>query len=251
MNDATSFLTLPDRRLAYQQTQGDSAKNTQSPVVFFSGFASDMMGTKASFLVEKCAEAGRGFLRFDYRGHGQSSGSFVEGTIGDWLEDALIVFDKLTEGPQVLVGSSMGGWMALLVAMARPEKVADIVGIAAAPDFTEDLIVSRLSPAQREQLEQEGITYEEGEDGFRLPFTAKLIEEGRKHLILRGAIKVDAPVHLLQGQRDEEVPWEHALRIAEKLTGDNVRVTFVKDATHRFSRPEDLALLWDVVKGMG
>lgn len=252
MNQNVSFLTLPDRKLAYQQRRGREGANTGKPVLFLGGYASDMTGSKACFLEEKCAGAGRGFLRFDYRGHGQSGGAFTDGTIGAWLDDALAVFDKLTEGPQVLAGSSMGGWIALLLARARPERVAGFVGIAAAPDFTEELVVPNLSFEQEEQLAREGLTYDENAPpDHRVPMTRRFIEEAREHLVLREPLTLNAPVHLLQGQKDEEVPWQFALKLAGHIESPSVRVTLVKDAGHRLSRPEDLGLLWQVVEEMG
>ncbi len=247
-----AFLTLADRRLAYQQLRAVSENERKAPLFFLSGYGSDMTGTKASFLAERCASTGRAFLRFDYRGHGASDGDFVDGTIGAWFDDALAVFDQLTEGPQLLVGSSMGGWIALLLAKARPERVAGFVGVAAAPDFTEDLVRPRLTPAQRAQLEREGLTHDEdAPPDFRLPMTARLLDEARNHLVLRAPLPLNAPVHLLQGQRDADVPWGHALRLAEGLSGADVRVTLIKDGDHRLSRPQDLALLWQTVETMG
>ncbi|NTU76399.1 MAG: alpha/beta hydrolase [Alphaproteobacteria bacterium] len=252
MNDQTSFLTLPDRRLAYQQAQ--APKNTSSEnklgVMFLGGFGSDMTGTKASFLAEKAGLAPLSFLRFDYRGHGQSSDRFENGTLGDWFDDALTVFDRLTEGPQILVGSSMGGWIALLLARARPDRVAGIVGVAAAPDFTEDMILPSLNASRRAQLEREGLTYDEdAPPDHRLPLTLRLIEEARGHLLLRAPLDIRAPVHLLQGQKDREVPWQHALKIAETLTRPMVRITLIKDGDHRLNRPQDLALMWSAIQG--
>jgi pimeloyl-ACP methyl ester carboxylesterase len=250
MDGTTASLTLPDRKLAYQLTRtGNSAK---TPVLFLGGYASDMTGSKASFLAEKCAASGRGLLRFDYSGHGRSSGAFTDGTIGAWFEDSLAVLDRLTEGPQVLVGSSMGGWIALLLARARPEHVAGFVGIAAAPDFTEELVVPTLTEGQREQLAREGLTYDEDAPADRrVPMMQRLIDEAREHLVLREPLPLNAPVRLLQGQRDKEVPWQFALKIAEHLTGDDVRVTFVKDGDHSLSRPQDLELLWATVEAVG
>lgn len=239
------FLTLPDRRLAYQRRRGQ--KNAPG-IVFLGGFASDMTGTKASFLEENCVKAGLSFLRFDYRGHGQSSGDFKDGTIGGWFEDACIVFEQLTEGPQIIIGSSMGGWMALMLAMKMPERVRALIGIAAAPDFTEDLMWPRLTPMQREKLERDGLIYDENASpDHNPPLTLNLIQEARKHLLLRAKIPVKCPVRLLQGLPDTEVPWQHAQRIAENLESDDVRIISVEDGDHRLSRPQDLELLWRTV----
>jgi pimeloyl-ACP methyl ester carboxylesterase len=233
------FLTLPDRRLAYQRLRGSPEK---AGIVFLGGYASDMTGTKASFLAENCQKQDISLLRFDYRGHGQSSGDFKDGTIGAWFDDVLAVLCQLTEGPQIVVGSSMGGWLALMLGVGKPTRVKALIGIAAAPDFTEDLMWQRLSPAQRARLQPDGVI----QDGHA-PVTLRLIEEARKHLLLRASINVTCPVRLLQGMRDEEVPWQHALRIAEKIVHDDVRLTLIKDGDHRLSRPQDLELLWETV----
>jgi pimeloyl-ACP methyl ester carboxylesterase len=251
MQDEIAYLSLADRRLAYQHRRAAGGGKAGIPLFFLGGYASDMSGTKASYLDARCAASGRGYLRFDYGGHGKSDGKFTDGTIGSWFEDALAVLDRLTEGPQILVGSSMGGWIALLLARARPERVAGFVGVAAAPDFTEDLVRPRLSPAQRAQLEREGLTCDEdAPPDFRAPMTARLLDEARNHLVLRGPFSFNAPVRLLQGQCDAEVPWGHALRLAERLTGEDVRVTLVKDGDHRLGRPQDLDLLWREVEGL-
>ena len=232
-------------RLAYRRQAGSGPM-----VVFLGGFAADMAGTKASFLAQWCAARGRGFLRFDYSGHGASEGRFDEGTIGRWAEDARAVIGGLTEGPVVLVGSSMGGWIALLAALARPAPVAGLVGIAAAPDFTEALLWPALSFEQRATLMSRGAIAMPSDYGPPIPITRALIEEGRAHLLLDRPIGLSCPVRLLQGQRDAEVPWEMALRLAEALTAEDVRVTLVKDGDHRLSRPADLALLGRVLASL-
>ena len=214
-------------------------------VVFLGGFNSDMTGSKAEFLAGWCEARGTPFLRFDYSGHGASGGRFIDGTIGRWAEDAGCVLDALTEGPQVLVGSSMGGWIALLQALRRPVRA--LVGIAPAPDFTEDLMWAEFTPAQRAAIEREGVWHRPSEYGAPYPITRALIEDGRRHLLLRGPLPVDAPVRILQGQQDPDVPWDHALRIAKALTGEDVRVHLVKDGDHRLSRPQDLALLGETL----
>ena len=214
------------------------------------GFASDMTGTKAVFLESHCRKRGQAFIRFDYFGHGASSGRFSEGTIGRWREDALTVIDRLTEGPQILVGSSMGGWIMLLAALSRPARVAGLVGIAAAPDFTEELMWNRMTAPIREQVMRTGEWHEPSRYGPDLPITRKLIEEGRHHLLLGQPIPVDCPVRLLQGMEDPDVPWRWAVRIAERLTGTDVAVTLIKDGDHRLSRPQDLARLATVIDEM-
>ncbi len=214
-------------------------------VVFLGGFNSDMTGAKAEELSAFCAGEGRAFLRFDYSGHGASAGRFVDGTIGRWAEDAACLFDRLTEGPQVLVGSSMGGWIALLLALRRPERVAALVGIAAAPDFTAR-IAEELPAEAREAIAREGVWRRPSAYGDPYPITRALLEEGERHMLLRGGggpIPISAPVRLLHGQRDPDVPWHLSLRVAEAVAAEDVRVVLVKDGDHRLSRPQDLALL--------
>lgn len=213
-------------------------------VVFLAGFRSDMQGTKALFLEEHCRRAGRAFVRFDYRGHGASSGAFAECTLGDWLEDALLVIDRLTEGPVVLVGSSMGGWLALRAAMERPGRVVGLVLIAPAPDFTERLILRALGEEQRRRLYREGVLYLPSDYGEPVPITLRLLEEGRRHLLLeRPEVPIDAPVHILHGMRDPDVPWGLSLELAARLSTPHVTVELIGDGDHRLSRPEDLRRL--------
>ena len=213
-------------------------------VVFLGGFRSDMTGTKALFLEEFCRCRGRAYVRFDYFAHGQSSGDFARGTISRWRDDAIAVIDSLTEGPQILVGSSMGGWIMVLAALARPERVAALVGIAAAPDFTADLLPRRLSAAQLRALDEAGRVvlaspYEP--EGYL--YTKALVEDGNRNLVLRGAIPLTCPVRLLHGMADESVPWQQSLALAERLAGSDITLTLIKDGDHRLSREEDLARL--------
>ena len=224
--------------LAWAWQQG-----TNPTIVFLPGFRSDMTGDKATALAAFCAERGQAMLRFDYSGHGSSGGRFEDGTIGRWTDDALAVIDRLTEGPLVLVGSSMGGWIALLVAVARPDHVAALIGIAAAPDFTEALIWPAMTCEQRATLMRDGVFHRPSRYGEPYPITRALIEDGRSRLLLNAPIALDCPVRLLHGQEDPDVPWEMALRIAERFTGRDVQVFLVNDGDHRLSRPQDLALL--------
>lgn len=205
---------------------------------------SDMTGTKALALENHCRQRGLNFVRFDYQGHGQSSGKFAEGTIGLWAEDAVAVLDRITEGPQILVGSSMGGWIMLLTALARIERIAGLVGIAAAPDFTEDLMWDGFSPEIRTEIETRG-RYEQPSEYGDEPYTITraLIEEGRQNLLLRAPIAIHCPVRLLQGMRDADVPWKTALRLSDALESEDVEVTLVKRGDHRLSEPQDLARL--------
>jgi pimeloyl-ACP methyl ester carboxylesterase len=233
-----SYLTLAaGRRLAYRRVPG-----TAPGVVFCGGYTSDMTGTKATALERSCRDQGRAFTRFDYSGHGASSGDFAAGTIGEWADDALAILDRATEGPIVVVGSSMGGWIMLLVALARPERVCGLVGIAAAPDFTEDLLLPQASPGQRRALADQGHWMQpSGYGGEPYPVTRRLIEEAREHLVLRGPIPIACPVHLLHGQRDPDVPWQTALRLAERLQSEEVTVELIKAGDHRLSTEPDLA----------
>jgi len=213
-------------------------------VVFLGGFRSDMTGTKATALESWARRSGRAYLRFDYLGHGQSSGRFEDGTIGRWLDDSLAALDLLTEGPLVLVGSSMGGWLSLLVAHARPQRLAGLVLIAAAPDFTERMLLAKLSPEDRAALERDG-RLERPSQYSPEPsvFTWKLIEEGRNHLVLDKALSLPCPVRLLHGQSDPDVPWEHSLQIAHHLQAPEVITTLIKGGDHRLSTPADIARL--------
>ena len=225
--------------IAYRRLDGKSPG-----VMFLSGFMSDMRGTKALEIECHCKAGGHAFVRFDYRGHGESSGDFVDGTIGAWVDDAVAVLDECTDGPQVLVGSSMGGWIMLLVALARPDRVAGLIGIAAAPDFTEDLMWDRFDDARRETLKREGV-YLEPSDYAEEPYTIthKLIEDGRTRLLLRRPIAIHCPVRLLHGMRDDSVPWMTTSRIAEKILSEDVRIFLVKDGDHRLSRDQDIVRL--------
>lgn len=218
-------------------------------MVFLGGFNSDMTGSKAEDLAAFCAGQGRAFLRFDYSGHGTSGGRFEDGTIGRWAADAAAVLDALTEGPQILVGSSMGGWIALLLALRRPGRVAGLVGIAAAPDFT-TRIEAALPPEIRAIIDRDGVWHRPSAYGDPYPITRALLEEGRQHLLLDAPVRIDVPVRLLHGQQDPDVPWELSLQTAAALTSQDVEVTLVKDGDHRLSRPQDLRLLRRVLSAL-
>lgn len=237
-------LTRGAATIAYRHTPARDPADPRPGVMFLSGFMSDMTGTKVVALEEWAVGQGLSFTRFDYQGHGASGGRFVDGTIGLWAEDALAVLDRVATGRQILVGSSMGGWIMLLTALARPERVAGLVGIAPAPDFTEDLMWYLFDADIRERIEREGVWLRPSEYGPEpQPITRALIEDGRRRLLLRGPIGFAGPVRLLHGQRDPDVPWQTSLRIAEVLATDDVRVTLVKDGDHRLSRPQDIDLL--------
>ncbi|HGG64047.1 MAG TPA: alpha/beta hydrolase [Rhodobacteraceae bacterium] len=231
------------RRIAYHQTAGKSPG-----VVFLGGFKSDMEGTKAIYLQDWAKAQGRAFLRLDYSGHGQSSGVFEEGCIGEWAEDARAVIEACCEGPQVLVGSSMGGWISAILAREIPQKIAGIVGIAAAPDFTEDSMWGDFSTAQRAELIGDGQVALPSDYGEPYIITRKLIEDGREQLVLRDPLDFPFPVRLLQGTADADVDLSVALRLLDHATGDDIRLTLVKGADHRFSTPECLTLIRESVE---
>ena len=235
----TAMLTTPEgRRIAYRKTAGAGPG-----VVFLGGFMSDMQGTKAVALEAWARARGQGFLRFDYSGHGESPGRFTDGAIGDWARDARAVIEAVTEGPQILVGSSMGGWISAILTREIPEKIAGFVGIAAAPDFTEDAMWAGFSPRERARLQQEGQLLLPSEYGDPYPITRRLIEDGRQHLVLRAPLPMGFPVRLLQGAADRDVDPSVALKLFEHIAADDLRLTLVKGADHRFSSPQCLALI--------
>ena len=232
--------------IAYHFTPGKSPG-----VVFLTGLMSDMEGGKALSLEGFCRARGQAFLRFDYSGHGASSGAFTDGTIGRWAEDTVFVLDELTDGPQVLVGSSMGGWIMLLAALQRPHRVGGLLGTAAAPDFTEDLIRPGLTGEQKAALEDDGLVRlpsDYGEDPY--PITKALLDEARGHLLLRAEIPLEVPVRLIHGMEDADVPWRTSLRLAQMLRSADVEVTLVKDGGHRLSEAADLERLYGTLEAL-
>jgi pimeloyl-ACP methyl ester carboxylesterase len=232
--------------IAYRRVSGAAPG-----IVFLPGLRSDMTGNKASYLDEYCRRRGRSYVRFDYFGHGASSGDFAEGTVGRWAADAIAVIDELTEGPQILVGSSMGGWIMLLTARARPECIHALVGIAAAPDATEDLLWPRLDAAQRNELLTSGlVTLPSEYDPAGYTYHHSLIEDGKRHLVMRAPIALNCPVRLLHGMADTSVPWQTSVRLAEQLASHDVAVTLVKDGDHRLSSAADLARLADTLDAL-
>ena len=213
-------------------------------IVFLGGFRSDMTGTKALFLEDYCRRRGRAYVRFDYFAHGKSSGDFAEGTISRWRDDAVAVIDSLTAGPQILVGSSMGGWIMVLAALARKERIAALIGIAAAPDFTTDLLPKRLTEEQRRALDAEGrIVLPSPYDPAGYLYTRALVEDGDRNLVLRNEIALSCPIRLLHGMADESVPWRQSLKLTEGIQSADVVLTLIKDGDHRLSRDADLARL--------
>lgn len=230
--------------IAYAHTP--SRRGPETPgVLFCPGFMSDMTGSKALALEDWAKQNGVAFTRFDYQGHGSSSGRFEDGTIGQWADDAQAVLERACGGPTVVVGSSMGGWIALLLARRRPDLVAGLVGVAAAPDFTEDLMWALFDDKTRRTIVEAGVWLRPSEypEYDAQPITRKLIEDGRDHLIMHSPHPYAGPARLLHGQCDPDVPWELSLRVANHLASSDVRVTLVKDGDHRLSRPQDLALL--------
>ena len=228
--------------LAWSHTPGHTPGRTPT-TVFLPGFRSDRAGAKAVAVESWCRAQGTACLRLDYSGHGTSDGAFTDGTIGTWTSDALHLLDTLTEGPLLLVGSSMGGWIALLIALARPNRIAGLIGIAAAPDFTEALMWDAMAPPERDTLRRDGVLLIPSQYGDPTPVTRRLIEDGRTHLLMHAPIAIAAPIRLLHGQNDPDVPWEAAIRLAERLITPDVEITLIKDGDHRLSRPQDLATL--------
>ena len=231
--------------LAWRRVEG-----AEPAVVWMGGFRSDMAGTKAESLARWAVRAGRAYLRFDYFGHGESSGDFREGTISRWRADALAVLDELAPGPAVLVGSSMGGWIACLAAMARPGQVKAMVLIAPAPDFTQKLMEPALPAEARAALLTDGVWLQPSDYGDPNPITRALLEDGARWSILPGPIPIEAPVRILQGGQDPDVPWRHALELAQAIKGQDVVFTLIKDGDHRLSRPQDIAHLIAAVEAL-
>jgi pimeloyl-ACP methyl ester carboxylesterase len=242
------------RRIAVRVRAG-----SEPGLFWLGGFNSDMRGTKALALDAWAAEHGRACVRFDYSGHGESGGSFIDGTIGRWLAEGVAVFEQFCRGPQVVIGSSMGGWMALLLARAIANreapraKLAGLVLIAPAPDFTEQLMWNSFSDEVREEITTRGVWMRPSEygDGTPYPITRALIEEGRNHLLLGSAIEVGCPVRILQGAQDPDVPWQHAFALAHRLPAEDVVLTMIQDGDHRLSRPQDIARIMAAVAEMG
>ena len=227
--------------LAYVRRQAGPGQPT---VMFCGGFRSNMTGIKATYLEDLCGRQGYGFLRFDYGGHGGSDGRFEDGTIGVWLADAVVALDQLTQGTVILVGSSMGAWIATLIALQRPARIAGLVLLAPAIDFTEDIIWDRLDGAHRAKLGRERrLTFPSAYSEEPDVITWALIEEGRRHLILGKPITTGRPVRVLHGMHDSDIPWAHAIRLMESLVDTDAQLTLIKDGEHRLQRPQDLGLI--------
>lgn len=240
------YLEVPGRhRLAFRYSPGG-----QPSVVFLGGFLSDMEGSKATALEAFCRDRGQAYLRLDYSGHGRSGGRFEDGTISSWRDDALAIIDAVTEGAVVLIGSSMGGWLALLVALSRPERVVGLIGLAAAPDFTEELMWCQFDPAQRRQLMSQGVVILPSNYGETYPITKALIEDGRQNLLMEGPIELGIPVRLIQGGDDPDVPAEMPDRIAARLTSDDVQIRIIDGGDHSLSRDRDIEAIQSVLTAL-
>ena len=237
-----------EQKIAYQQTDTDKSG---VGVMFCGGFRSDMTGTKAQALAEWARARATPFTRFDYFGHGASTGAFTDGTMSQWRGDIPHVLDELCAGPQILIGSSFGGWLSLMAALDRPEKVAGLLLIAPAVDMTERLMWDRFSEKAREKLKREGLIYDPSEynpEGY--PISQALIEDGRQHLMLGQTIELDIPVRILHGQKDDAVPWQLSLELAEQLTSQNVEMQFLKDGDHRLSEPAQIDKILAMLEGL-
>jgi len=245
MADPMMFEAPSGRRIAYHKTDG-----TGPGFVFLGGFMSDMDGTKAVALEAWAREEGRAFLRFDYSGHGASSEAFTDGAISDWAQDAADIIGHATTGPQILIGSSMGGWISLLLARSGELDIAGMVTIAAAPDFTEDGFWSSFGEDARQQLRDDGVVRVPSEYGDPYPITRRLIEDGRSQLVLRDPLRLDFPVRLLQGDRDEDVSVETAMRLFSHLDCPDLRLVLLKGGDHRFSDPDALQLIKDALNNV-
>jgi pimeloyl-ACP methyl ester carboxylesterase len=244
MTDLTSYFkaSAPDRQLAYRYTP---PRQNSPTVVFLYGFRSDMSGEKVLFLEALCTKEGLGFLAFDYSGHGLSSGKFEEGTISQWLIDSLDIIDHITQGPLILVGSSMGGWLAHLVALQRPKRIIGLLGIASAPDFTHELMWNKFSREQQDEVMAQGWTIiptEYNVHGWKI--TKNLIEDGKKHHLLGNPIPLNIPIRYLHGLKDTSVPVSYSQQLVELITSQDITLTIIKSGDHRLSHEENKRVLW-------
>jgi pimeloyl-ACP methyl ester carboxylesterase len=246
-----SFLPLDNgHTLAYHKFTPKHNNNDTPGVIFLGGFKSDMQGSKAIFLQDFCQKNDIPFVRMDYLGHGESSGVFTDFTIGDWADNVVTALDELTTGKQIIIGSSMGGWLMLLAAIARPNRLHSLIGIAAAPDFTEDLMWAALSDDEKTILERDGqytlpleCHHVNQEDFEPYTITHRLITEARKHLLLGNSISIECPVRLIHGLDDEDVPHRYSLSASEKIVSSDVQVILQKNGDHRMSTTESLSIL--------
>lgn len=245
MTDVRFLETDDGEKIAYRRSSGAADK---PGVVWVGGFRSDMEGTKAEFVSGWAARHGLAMLRFDYFGHGQSSGDFIDGSISRWRDDAFAAFDRLSAGPQIVLGSSMGGWISNLLIRARTERIAGVLWLAPAPDFTEDLMWDVMPEEARRAVTETG-RWDFTEDGDTFPITRALIESGRENLVLDAPLKADYPIRILHGLQDASVPWKRSLKLLETIEGD-IRLTYLKNSTHRLSEPEDLKLIEQTLDAM-
>ena len=252
MADHIQYLTPADgSQLAYKTAPPQSGLAPRPGVVFLPGFRSDMEGSKALALHQFAVARGFGFTRFDYSGHGASGGTFRDGTISRWRADTLAILDQVTAGPQVLVGSSMGGWLALLAALARPQRIAALILIAPAPDFTDKLMWPELGPEAQAAIMRDGFYLKPSAyDPEPTVITRDLIEDGAKWSLLDAPIPISCPIRIIQGMNDPDVPWQHAIRLTDQLAGPDVRITLIKDGDHRLSRDSDIAVLADTLNDL-
>tara|TARA_B100000686_G_C16732777_1_gene941741 strand:+ start:940 stop:1716 length:777 start_codon:yes stop_codon:yes gene_type:complete len=241
-----TFLTKKNgKRIAYHHLYGRNPG-----VIFLSGFKSDMSGQKAKYFEMSCKKNDRSFVRFDYFGHGKSDGKFEEGSISIWKDDALSILDKITSGPQVLVGSSMGAWIMLLVALFRKKRIKALLGIASAPDFTEE-ILSSLSFEEKSNLYTKGAIYKPSEyDLEPTPITLNMLEDAKKHVLLKNPVDIKCPVHLFHGLEDQDVPWSTSIKLAEKLKSPDVKITLLKKGNHRLSEEFQIKLIADEIENL-
>lgn len=240
-HSAPNYLTQANGDKIAYHFSAPAPEYTGANVIFLHGLMSDMQGGKALAVEEFCRQRGIGCLRFDCYGHGQSDGRFQDGTLSRWSDDTVSLLDEVAQGPQVLVGSSMGGWNMLLSALKRPERIKGLLGLAAAPDFTEDLMRQDLNADQLSALKAQGhieIACDYGDDPYVI--SQKLLDDGQKNLLLRDPLNLNIPVRLIHGMQDDDVPWQTALKLQDVLQSDDVEITFVKNGDHRLSEPHHL-----------
>ena len=247
--DSPAYGGVEQNQIAYKRMVENDPKSNPG-LIWCGGLKSDMNGTKASALHGWAQTHELAFIRFDYFGHGASTGRFRDGTISRWAQDTVQVIDELTSGPQILIGSSMGGWTALLASLARPERIAALVLLAPAPDFTEKLMWASFGDDIRRTIMKEGIYYEPSDYDEPYEISRELILDGRKNLLLDGPININVPVRIIQGQQDTSVPWQYALKLTDALKCQNVVVHLIKDGDHSLSRPQDIARLQEIISDL-
>lgn len=244
-----NHMTLPTEsgHLAYNRFESGTPNLPE--VLFLGGYKSDMNGTKATFLDDLCRKRNQTYTRFDYFGHGSSSGDFVDGTISQWVNDSLAIIDQVTKGPLILIGSSLGGWLMTRVAVARPDRVKALIGIAAAPDFTEDLIWATLNEEQQKEFIKTKLFHlPSSQDPKGIPVPLSFIEDGRKNFVLRDDIDITCPVHLLHGTLDADVPWTFSHRLTQRLKSEKVSLLLIKDGDHSLTSPFALGMLTSILE---